>query len=430
MVYNHNYIQPNLLGFSSFGFHIEDTELVKLSQQVNWDELITIVSKVYSSQTGRNSKSIRTMIALEMLKVYYKNPSDEMVVNLLKTDAAVMYFCGYDAPPTKKDIPDSSSMTKFRNRLTKQILTEITNALVRLQMKKLHPKKRRQVSGDTTALPANITYPTDTKLLFRAGEKLRKIAKQTGVAIIAGWKQVEKSYGKYRKTKKRVKKQIETVRKKLLDYGKKQIEKIGEKFAELNIKQGELVANISEVLRQQEKMLTEGINKVKERIVSIHEPEIRPIFRGKAGGKKTEFGKKLAIMVIGQKLIVPTKCEYEAFADQNCVKTDVERYKQITGNEPQEYSYDRGGHSPDNHELMKKNKITDGIGYRGKSPPKTHQQIPKATAKRIYGQRQSAEMRIGVLKTRYGCGRIPYKSENTDVRVTFGCMMSNLLAVM
>jgi hypothetical protein len=51
MVYTHNYNQPNLLGFSSFGFRIEDTELVRLCQQINWNELIEIFSKAYSHKT-------------------------------------------------------------------------------------------------------------------------------------------------------------------------------------------------------------------------------------------------------------------------------------------------------------------------------------------------------------------------------------------
>lgn len=429
MIYTHNYNQPSLLGFSFFGFNIKNTELVQLCQQINWNELIEIVSKAYSHKTGRNSKSIRVMIALEMLKVYYKDPSDEMLVGMLRTDASVMYFCGYDSPPSDKEIPDSSSLTKFRNRLTPEILEEITDALLKEQIKKLPPKKRKQLSGDTTALPANVTQPTDTKLMFTASKKLKGMAKSVGLKAVAGWKIVEKSYSKFRKHKKKAVGEIRKMKEKLLDYGKRQIAEIGKVFSKLSTTQGRLAVILQEVLRQQEEMLLKGTKNVKDRIVSIHEADIRPIVRGKAG-KRVEFGKKLAVMVIGQKLICPTKCEYDAYADQGCVKEDIERYEKIVGKKPGEYSYDRGGHSPGNHEYLERSGIVDGIGYMGKSPPKQHSSIPRTTAKRMYGQRQSTEMRIGVLKTRWGCNRIPYKSANTEVRVTFGCMMNNLKAMM
>ncbi len=52
-----------------------------------------------------------------------------------------------------------------------------------------------------------------------------------------------------------------------------------------------------ELFRQQLEMFETNSNRVDDRIVSISQPHIRPIARGKAG-KPTEFGAKLSISVV------------------------------------------------------------------------------------------------------------------------------------
>ena len=51
---------------------------------------------------------------------------------------------------------------------------------------------------------------------------------------------------------------------------------------------------IKDVYTQQKYMYTEKVNRVKNRIVSISQPHVRPIVRGKAG-KNVEFGAKISL---------------------------------------------------------------------------------------------------------------------------------------
>ena len=53
---------------------------------------------------------------------------------------------------------------------------------------------------------------------------------------------------------------------------------------------------IKEVHEQQCYMYTNGVNIVDNRIVSVSQPQVRPIVRGKAG-KATEFGAKISLSV-------------------------------------------------------------------------------------------------------------------------------------
>lgn len=67
------------------------------------------------------------MIALELLKKRYKY-SDKELVSIANTDLAVMYFCGYEYPTL--DTTNSSTMTKFRNRITPEMAQMIQDVAV------------------------------------------------------------------------------------------------------------------------------------------------------------------------------------------------------------------------------------------------------------------------------------------------------------
>lgn len=426
MNYSHNFVQSSLVAFESMGFRVSEHQLVKISEEIEWEELIEEVSKVYAKE-GRNSKSIRMMLGLEMAKVYF-GVSDREIVRMLKTDAAVMVFCGFSVPPGEKEIPDSSSLTKFRNRLTADVVHKLSDLVAVQVIRKLPPRKRTQVASDSSCLPANIEYPTDTKVLSKTAEKLIGVlgeARKAGVKfVIRGRRTVLKTVKVFNKIRKKTKEQIREMKKELLSFNRKLIRKIKKCRFKLSKKAEKTVATAKRIVGQQIQMYKGKTQRVKNRIVSFHEEDIRPIYRGKAG-KVTEFGKKISIMVVGQKVIVPNKCEYDNFSDTQIPKSDIEKHRSLMGRDPKEYSADRGMHSPANHNFVQSLGIDDGIQYRGKIPKKAT--LPsKTTRDRMYRQRSSSEAKLGTLKTRWGCAKIPYKSENTIVRFGIASIMHNL----
>jgi IS5 family transposase len=58
------------------------------------------------------------MLGLEILKHIRKGLSDESLVKSLQSDMVVMRFCGIENIYDESRIIDSSSMTKFRNRIS------------------------------------------------------------------------------------------------------------------------------------------------------------------------------------------------------------------------------------------------------------------------------------------------------------------------
>ena len=426
MHYTHNTKQTNLFNFTSYGFNIESDELVKMAREIDWEATIRLVEPLYA-QEGRNSNSIRIMLGLEMGKTYYQ-VSDEIIISLLKKDVSLMMFCGFEVPPIEKEIPSSNSLTDFRNRLTKEVVDEMNALVIRKEIRKLPPRKRTQVASDSSCLPANIRFPTDTGLLSNVAKELinlaEKVRKDSKEYLIRGKRKIGKQILVFNKKRRKTKKEIENFAKNMIKFSDKLHIDLQERISEMTDKQKNRLEQVKAVLKQQTNKWVEGVKKISNRIVSLHDQKVRPIFRGKAG-KRMEFGKKVSIQTIGQALIIPGESEYDSYSDTELPTRDVKRFKKMTGRTMKEYSADMGMHSPKNHDLMEQEGIVNGIAHRGKVPK--HRKLPsKQTRRRLHRQRQPTEGGFGVLKRRYGCGKIPYKSENTDIIFGFGCMMYNL----
>ncbi len=115
-------------------------------------------------------------------------------------------------------------------------------------------------------------------------------------------KTARKGYLKVSKKRRPTKKQREKAIKKQLKYIERnlahieQLEKIAG-FQNLSIQQYKNLLVVAEIYRQQLWMSENKSNRIDDRIVSITQPHIRPIVRGKAG-KPVEFGAKLSVSYV------------------------------------------------------------------------------------------------------------------------------------
>ncbi len=76
-------------------------------------------------------------------------------------------------------------------------------------------------------------------------------------------------------------------------------------------------------------MFVRGTNSVEHRIVSIHQPHVRPIIRGKAGSQ-IEFGAKVNISLIDN-IIRVVQMEWEAYNEGTFLISIFEKYLERTG---------------------------------------------------------------------------------------------------
>ena len=164
---------------------------------------------------------------------------------------------------------------------------------------------------DATVAPSDIRYPTDIKLLNEARE-------QTEIVIDALYEQVKEQLEKKPRTYRReartaylqIAKQRQPNRKKIrkalrqqLGYVRRNLAHIdtliaaGAKLSELKKSLYRNLLVVSEVYRQQQWMYEQGGHRIDDRIVSITQPHVRPIVRGKAG-TPVEFGAKLPVSCV------------------------------------------------------------------------------------------------------------------------------------
>ncbi|ECH9276574.1 IS5/IS1182 family transposase, partial [Salmonella enterica subsp. enterica] len=89
---------------------------------------------------------------------------------------------------------------------------------------------------------------------------------------------------------------------------------------------------ISELYRQQREMMEKKTHIVADRIVSIEQPHVRPMVRGKAGAN-VEFGAKIAASLVDGYAWIET-AQWDSFNEATTLQASVEAYKQRFGYYP------------------------------------------------------------------------------------------------
>jgi hypothetical protein len=434
MKYTQNTQQGTLFSFDAMKVELpKDNELIRMSEEIDWDAMIEIVGKKYSNTDGRRSMSIRMMIGLEIAKRKY-GMSDEDIVEQLRVDMALKVFCGFDS--CDHEVPEASSLTVFRKRLDQETLKQMEEVNVRKIMRKVPLRIRHQVIVDSTCVPSNITYPTDSKLLATVWKNLNgslEKMREGGVSLVIRGKRktasLIRSFNlKRRKTRKeviRMNQRLIRMGKRMMDEVMTTMEKHGKKIsAKLRKNIRKVIRTAEKILRQQSEMIQSKTRRVKDRIVSFHEPLVRPIFRGK-DSSGTEFGPKVRVSVVGGALIQSSGVSNDNISDTRMVRAALKTHRRTFDHDPTELIADRGAHSPKNHALLKRKGIRDGIQYRGRIPINASL-APPATRRRMYRQRAArGEGLIGVFKTRYQGHRNRYRNKNAQAWISFGMIAMN-----
>jgi hypothetical protein len=162
---------------------------------------------------------------------------------------------------------------------------------------------------DATACPQDIAYPTDFKLLNSSREKCEEIIDKLFIPGLHGRKKprtyrenARKAYLKTAKKKNKKKVELKTAIGKQLRYVNRNLKTIGNLlgvFPENPLKEKDQVymESITKVFEQQTYMRSNKTHSVPDRIVSSHQPHVRPIVRGKEK-VKVEFGSKINVSLV------------------------------------------------------------------------------------------------------------------------------------
>jgi len=214
-------------------------------------------------------------------------------------------------------------LVKFRQRIGESGVEKIFQHSI-----ELHGKKalEREVIPDTTAQEKNITFPTDTKLHLKIISRCMKLGKKYNVS----WRQT------YKRTLKRLRFETRYVRiPRRAKQGRKAINKIktiaGRLFRELTRKLSPEVKSAHSKILIVMKRILEQTRKSKNKIYSVHEPEVSCIAKGKEH-KKYEFGSKVSILITKTSGIIVGALNFQGNPyDGNTLEPALEQSERLRG---------------------------------------------------------------------------------------------------
>ncbi|MGB8953511.1 MAG: IS5 family transposase [Candidatus Aminicenantales bacterium] len=409
----------------------ERNRWLRVAELIPWDELEDEYRKHFSD-VGRPAKDAQLIIGLLLLK-HMTGLSDEGLVAEVLENPYMQAFCGFRSFVTE-DVLDSSTLTKMRERLGLTFFKE----LERKTYKVLIDRKIIKAKGmlvDATVFPEDIKYPNDVGLLNDVQEWLVKQIKRIGRAV--GRKNVRtyrrsarKEYLNFSKKKVKTKKAIAKAKKKMLQYVRRNIKQLKNLIQIVRVKRHKIQKKIrerlhvaEEIFRQQWEMYKRKVNRIANRIVSLHRPYVRPIKRGKQR-QDTEFGGKGAVVHVDGFLFLDS-FKHEAYDEAEVAVHHVAAYQERFGKLPPYLAADQKYGTQDNRDRLGPLGIRTSFKPRGRKA----KDGPKRDAwfKTKQRERNRVEGHIGHGKEHNGLDRVRYAGvDGSEMWVRAGILAMNL----
>ena len=328
---------------------------IQLANYLPWDSLVQIYSKHFSD-FGRVTINPRIVIGSLIIK-HKLNLSDEETVQSIEENPYMQYFLGFEEFIAQA--PFSPSLfVEWRKKLGNETFNKFSDVLLKV----CFPKKiktsdevptnktlpvvqlpnKGKLKLDATVADQNITYPNDLGLLNDAREKTEAmidllfdlLREQVTVKPRTYRREARKRY--LSEAKKRQKNKVslrKTIRYQLncLDRNIRHINELLDKLAvnPLSVKRMRQFWIIQTLNDQQRLMYNEKINRCDNRIVSISQPHVRPIVRGKKG-KNVEFGAKIGL-TLANGFVKAETISWNAYNESADLIPHVLAYKELYG---------------------------------------------------------------------------------------------------
>ncbi|NCP85695.1 MAG: transposase, partial [Bacteroidetes bacterium] len=278
---------------------------------------------------------------------------------------------------------------------------------------------------DATVADQYIKYPTDVELLNDSRQKSEGI-----IDTLYSISTLEKKPRTYRrkarkefllfaKKKKKTIKEVHKAIGKQLRYLGRNLNTIAnlldsdtEALSSLEKQEYKDYLVIQEIYRQQNQMYGEKKNRCEDRIVSIHQPHVRPIVRGKQG-KTVEFGSKVLAGITDDGYTLLPKMDWNAYNEGSYVIDSVEHYKKTLGYYPEVVIGDQIFITRANRKALE----DLGIRLSGKSLGRKSEDKQKEENKRMLmeqKQRVRIEGKFGQGKNGYQLNKIRMRKPGTS----------------
>ena len=298
---------------------------------------------------------------------------------------------------------------------------------------------RGQLIADATCAPADIRYPTDVSLLSEAREKTDEIIDELHMPLVGKEPRprtyrlkARRRFVAFAKQKQPGRQAIRRAKKQQLSCLRRNLQAIDRlldnpqalPLAHLSRRMYQNLLVCRELYRQQLEMVEHNSPRIDDRIVSISQPHVRPIKRGKAG-RETEFGAKLSLSVIDGFSFVD-RLSWDNFNESLDLIDQIERYHHRFGFYPESVHVDKIYRTRANRAFCQAHGIRLSGPPLGRPPKHVSAEVKKqAAADEVI--RNRVEGKFGQGKRRFGLGRIMTKLASTSAaQISLSFLVMNL----
>lgn len=451
---------PDQLSFENFylpfgGKLSGENRWVKLAELIPWEQFEIKYAEQFSEGQGAPAKSFRMALGALIIKEKL-GTSDAETIEQIRENPYLQYFLGLSEYQEQTPF-DSSMLVHFRKRIPLEFVNQVNETVVTslLSSEAETDESRVAVGGrddeesdepppppnqgklilDATCTPADIHYPTDLRLLNEAREVSEQILDSLYEQVKPKCKvkprtyrqEARKAYLSVAKKRKPGAKRMRKALRKQLGYLRRNLNHIDaliELKADLSLlsrRDYRLLLVIAEVYRQQRIMYQRQIRRIDGRIVSLSQPHVRPIVRGKAGSP-VEFGAKLSVSCI-RGCVFLDRLSWDNFNESGDLIAQVEAFRRRFGHYPNSVHADQIYRTRENRNWCKERGIRlSGPPLGRPSKDETVQAQLKQQARADEKVRVHIEGKFGQGKRRFSLARVMAKLAHTaatSIAITF-----------
>ena len=335
-------------------------------------------------------------------------------------------------------VPHPTSLTKWRHRLGPAGIQAVNEAVTaRLTAEKVIRGRRFRM--DSTVTDAHIHHPTDAGLIAGGIRRLTRVAHQAHARVPEAAAQIR---DRSRAVKQRIL-AIGKVLKRRMGDAVDQVRAITEELARLGETQLRAVTAVGQALAaavaaagdqvpaavaRAQARLTQAVDdlatvitqsraatagqRIPDRVVSLADPDARPIKKGKLD-HPVQFGYKVQIIEAEAGFITDYTVEQGNPADVEALIPALDRHQKRFGRDPDIVATDRGYDSVENQRQCRTRPIrTVAIPKRGKKSAIRQQEEKRPAFRRAQRWRAGGEGTISRLKRGYGLRRTRYQGHD------------------
>lgn len=383
----------------------------------------------FHAALGRPSVPIETYLRLMFLKYRYRL-GFEPLCREVADSISWQRFCRI---PLGTAVPHPSTLMKTTTRCGSSVVDGLNEALLaKAQAAKV--LKTNKVRADTTVVPANVAYPTDSGLLAKGVAKMAKaVEKLKGAGLASRTRSRDRTRmmrtraraigANLRRRSGEAKDEVMAINadmvriahvavdearhvarnalRALKHHGEAAPKRLCSIAGDLAITAG----RVAQIAEQTEKRLGGEVPDGATRLVSLHDPDARPIRKGRLG-KPVEFGYKAQVVDNEDGVVVDHTVEVGNPPDAPMLVPAVERVARRATRMPNAVTADRGyGENAVREQLSELGVRTVVLPTKGKPSAARRAVESRPQFQRLVKWRTGSEGRISCLKRDFGWSR-------------------------